>query len=447
MKRVLIVSPRWVPFGSPDLQRVRMSLTFYRANGWEPVILCVDPRRVPGIAEPELAETIPGDVRTYHCAAIPSGLSRLAGIGSLGIRSLRHLWRSGAAILQREQIDLVFVSTTEFLACLAARLWNRGSGVPYIIDLQDPWRNTHYEDTGAAPPGGWKYPFARLVARLFEERAFSGAGGFISVSPRYLEDLHRRYPWMRSRLAETIEFGGSAMDLAVADRLAAASAPPFTRAPGEVHLVCTGAAGPIGEAALDSLFRTVRALARTQPEQARRLQLHFVGTSYDGGTATPSILPVAARWEVESQVHEVPARIGYLQSLRWQSEADALLLPASADSSYSPSKLYPYFLSGKPILAIVRKDSRLRSLLEPLGGSVTAITGGSPDAASPDPVILSFLHAALNAFPPGSIPARQTAYFHDHYSAQTLTRRQCAMFDQVARGPNSQAPTSTHAPR
>lgn len=448
MKRVLIVSPRWVPFGSPDMQRVRMSLTYYQENGWEPIILCVKPSRINGSKEPDLAATIPQDVRTYHCEAIPAGLARVAGIGSLGLRSLRHLWRSGAAIIQRERIDLVFVSTTEFLACIAARLWNRSTGVPYIIDIQDPWRTTHYAETGTPPPGGWKYLFARLVARVFEERSFFGASGFISVSPRYLEDLRQRYPWMRSRLTETIEFGGSAGDHAAARSLAAASLSPLSRSSGEVHLVYTGAAGPIGQPALDALFRAVRALTQSRPEEARRLRIHFVGTSYDGtGDAVPSILPVAARWGMESHVHEVPTRTGYLQSLRWQSDADGLLLLATADPSYSPSKLYPYFLSGKPILAIVHKDSHLRTLLQPLGGAITATPDSHAEEESPDPLILSFLDAALNGFPHGSIPERQTAYFHDHYSAQTLTRRQCTMFDQVARGANCRAPTTTHASR
>lgn len=446
MKRVLIVSPRWVPFGSPDMQRARMSLAYYRENGWEPIILCVNPSRINGSKEPDLAATIPQDVRTYHCEAIPAGLARVAGIGSLGLRSLRHLWRSGAAILRREQIDLVFVSTTEFLACFAARLWNRSTGIPYIIDIQDPWRTSHYADTGTPPPGGWKYLFARLIARVFEERSFLGASGFISVSPRYLEDLRQRYPWMHSRLAETIEFGGSVGDLAAARSLAAASPSPLYRSSGEVHLVYTGAAGPIGQPALDALFRALRALTLSRPDEARRLRFHFIGTSYAStGEAVPSILPVAARWGVQSHVHESPARIGYLQSLRWQSEADGLLLLATADPSYSPSKLYPYFLSGKPILAIVHKDGRLRELLQSLGGAITATPDDRAEAGSPDPLILSFLDAALNGFPHGSIPERQTAYFHDHYSAQTLTRRLCTMFDQVARGANCRAPTSTHA--
>jgi len=44
MKRVLIVSPNFPPINAPDMQRVRMSLPFYRDNGWEPVVLAVGER-------------------------------------------------------------------------------------------------------------------------------------------------------------------------------------------------------------------------------------------------------------------------------------------------------------------------------------------------------------------------------------------------------------------
>jgi len=37
--------PHFQPINAPDMQRVRMSLQFYRAHGWEPVVLCVKRRR------------------------------------------------------------------------------------------------------------------------------------------------------------------------------------------------------------------------------------------------------------------------------------------------------------------------------------------------------------------------------------------------------------------
>lgn len=435
MKRLLILSPRWIPLTAPDLQRVRMSLPHYRNHGWEPVILCVDAAFAGGPREPELALTIPDDVRTYRSRALPRRLTLLAGVGSLGLRSWRHLWRAGLEIISREKIDLVFVSTTEFIACHVARRWKLATGVPYVIDIQDPWITSHYKDTGTAPPGGWKFRYSQWLAHILEERSYAGAGGFISVSPRYIGNLQERYRWMRDRPTATVVFGGSVDDMAAGSRIASAISPQFTRAQGEVHLVYTGAAGPVGIPALDALFQALGELTRRHGDRARRIHLHFIGTSYGSERdPVPTILPQAERWGVTAQVHERPARVSYLESLQWQAQSDALLLLASADPAYSPSKLYPYFLSGRPILALFREDSGLRLLLQPLGGAVLVGLNAENPAGTPQPAsaILSFLTAALDGFPEGSVPPRHPTYFHDHYGAQTLTQRQCTLFDQVA---------------
>ncbi|MGA7725971.1 MAG: hypothetical protein WCA95_11885, partial [Opitutaceae bacterium] len=66
MKKVLIVSPHFPPINAPDMQRVRMSLPYYRAHGWEPVVLAVGKDWQLGVTEPNLLSTVPSDVRVVH---------------------------------------------------------------------------------------------------------------------------------------------------------------------------------------------------------------------------------------------------------------------------------------------------------------------------------------------------------------------------------------------
>ena len=42
-----------------------------------------------------------------------------------------------------------------------------------------------------------------------------------------------------------------------------------------------------------------------------------------------------------------------------------------------------------------------------------------------------FFDAALRGFPKESLPRRNEALFRERYLAETLTRRQCALFDQA----------------
>ena len=58
-RRLLIVSPHFPPLNAPDHQRVRMSLPYYAASGWEPVILCIARDRQCGVMEEELSGTLP----------------------------------------------------------------------------------------------------------------------------------------------------------------------------------------------------------------------------------------------------------------------------------------------------------------------------------------------------------------------------------------------------
>jgi hypothetical protein len=206
-----------------------MSLPFYAANGWEPVVLTVADRCQVGVRENELVRTLPDGLRVVSACALPLRISRLVGIGNIGLRAWPFLMWRGAALLRREKFDLVLISTTQFIVFALGPVWQRLTGVPYILDMQDPWVTDHYERPGSRPPpGGWKYPFARLQARLLEGPSFSGAAGIISVSPRYLEALNARYPEVARKPCAVIGFGASRGDLAIARALpASAHGPPL----------------------------------------------------------------------------------------------------------------------------------------------------------------------------------------------------------------------------
>ncbi len=430
MKRVLIVSPHFPPVNAPDMQRGRMSLPYYRDYGWEPVVLAVGPRWQEVVLEPELSATVPADVRVEYTAAVPPRLSHALGIGNLGLRGWPFLWRRGARLLRREKFDLVFFSTTQFIALAMGPDWRRRFGVPFVIDIQDPWRTDYYERPGSRkPPGGWKYQFARLQARMLEGPTYLRAGAVMSVSPSYLEDLDTRYPGFRGIPRAVIGFGASRNDLEEARKLPAPSY-RYDRSHGEVHLLYSGAAGPVMPHALTVLFTGLRRYRELHPDRARRLRFHFVGTSYVApGRGKPSVRPVAAVCGVEDMIEEVPHRIGHLEALRLQLDADGLLLPGSSDLAYSPSKVFPYYLSGRPILGLVFRDSVMEHLLDELGCAylVRFRLNEPKDEAYAE--LEKFFDWALDGFQAGALPPRRDEYFRRHFMADELTRQQCELFE------------------
>ena len=86
-RKVLIVSPNWPPVNAPDLQRARISLSYYRQYGWEPVVLAVRAADATGTLDPELESTYPADVRIVHCRALPLRWTRHLGLRNLGLRA------------------------------------------------------------------------------------------------------------------------------------------------------------------------------------------------------------------------------------------------------------------------------------------------------------------------------------------------------------------------
>jgi hypothetical protein len=416
---------------TPDMQRARMSLPYYRENGWEPVVLTVSADVQDGVREPALMRTIPDDITIVRSGALPLKWCRFFGLGNLGLRSWFHLLLTGARILRREKIDLVFFSTTQFATFCLGRIWLRCLGVPYVIDLQDPWRTDYYERAGSRrPPGGWKYQAARFQARLLEPWALKRMAGFVAVSARYIDDLKARYRWFSRIPAEAIRFGVSEADLRAAQGL------PSTRATATadksaVRLVYTGAAGPITPRAAELLFGALQRFRRQQPGAAKRLRLEFIGTSYAAsGAAQPALRELAEKFGVADQVSEVPERIGHLESLRVQSDADALLLLGSTDLAYSPSKLYPYYLSGRPILALVFSGSYLEEMVRELDCAfLVAVNASDPDDQCHENLAV-FFSAALAGFPPEVLPRRNDRFFREQFLAPAVTARQCALFDR-----------------
>jgi hypothetical protein len=427
-KRLLIVSPHFPPVNAPDAQRARLSLPYFREFGWEPVVLAVDPRQVAGLHDSRSASALPVDVAVHRCGALPARLTRFAGLGSLGPRAWLHLRGAGTKLLCRERFDLVFFSTTQSLVFTLGARWKKKFGTPFIVDVQDPWRTDYYERPGAPPPpGGWKYRFARWQAAHFEEPAFRPAAGFVSVSENYLGQLRARYPWFSAKPSTVIPFGVSEADFAGVQG-DPAIAPAFIREPGCAHLISVGAVGSIMAGALQALFAALRAFRDEQPALAARLRLHFIGTSYaPSAQAMPTVKPVAESHGVGDLVIEQPARIGYPESLKTMLAADALLLLGSDDPGYTPSKIAPYFLADRPVLAFVPAGSAAEARLAGLDFARVV----SLPAADNLRYARDFFSALATDPARLRTGTRNTALFDAQFTARAGTRQLCEFFDQA----------------
>lgn len=424
-RRLLIVSPHFPPVNAPDMQRVRMSLPYFREFGWQPYVLAVAPSDDAPL-EPLLLDTLPKDVHIERVGSVPLGLSRAFGVGNVALRALPCLYRAGARLIANEHIDLVYFSTTMFLSMPLGRMWKRALGVPYVLDIQDPWLSDYYEQhPGSAPPP--KYAIARRVHAVMEPWTMKNVGAVIAVSDAYVDTLRRRYRWLTGSMCTTLPFAASTRDF----ELLRTNPQPnrsFTPRDGRIHGVYVGRGGDDMKPALWTLFSSLRDSRTGSPDALRSIRLHFVGTDYaTDGRARHTVKPVADAVGIGGLVEEQTDRVPYFEALQLMADSDFLVLAGSDDAAYTASKVYPYLLAHKPILAIVHERSGLVPLLkESPAAIVVTFTSGREDVASGD-LQEAWRTLVERVGRPVSVPADVLT----RCSAHEMTRRQCQVFDRV----------------
>ncbi|MDF2187070.1 glycosyltransferase [Paraflavitalea sp. CAU 1676] len=364
MKRVLIISPHFPPVNSADMHRVRQSLAYFRELGWEPVVITVDERCIESYSlDPLLLHTYPADIEVHKVKAFDVKYTRKLGLGSLSMRSYFHIKRKGDELLKGRKFDLVYFSTTAFHVMALGPGWKKKWGVPFILDIQDPWRSDFYLDKPKSerPP---KFFISYNIDKYLEGKTVPRADGIISVSQGYCTVFQQRYAGMSNKKFRVIPFGVSEADFSVMEKFVR-KADKVELSKDKINLVYVGRGGHDMKFALEILFRAVAKGMANNPELFSNVHLWFVGTSYaPAGRGQKTIEPLALELGIGNKVTEVTDRIPYFETLYLLRKADLLVVPGSVDTSYTASKIYPYILAQKPLLALFYKESSVVQVLQ-----------------------------------------------------------------------------------
>ena len=412
MRRMLVISPHFPPVNAPDMQRVRVALPYFVEAGWEVTVLTVADPTPTAPVEPELSATLPPAVRVVRAHCHSRRWTGLLGVNNVALRSLPWLFLTGCRLLRGRRYDVVYFSTTMFIVLPLGRLWQMLTGVPYVIDLQDPWISDYYERPGSPPPpGGWKYRVAQIMGRALEGWTMRRAAGLIAVSVAYIDTLRARYPSLRATPAMELPFGSPDPDLVhlrttLPDR-------PHLLPVGGLRLAFAGALGPGQLSAVEVLFAALAEVRRS----GLPVTVHFFGTSY-AEKSQPATLALATQYGLLDCVHEEPGRLRYFAALQVTLEADANLLFGSTDLAFTPSKLVALLWTGRPVLALAPAGSAMINRLGQLGQSCLVFPPAGPDRASIATTAdqLRELAAGRAAKPEAAALAR--------YSARTVAARQ-----------------------
>jgi len=420
-KKILIISPYFPPSNAADMQRVRMSLPYFKQFGWDATVVTVDEKYLEMLKDKLLLHSIPAGMEIYKVKAFDKKITSKFGLGSLALRSMWHYRRKVNELLKLDRYDLIYFSTTEFPVCILGRYWKKKFNVPYVIDFQDPWHSDYYENKPKEQRPK-KYWFSYRLNKYLEAAAIRQTAGLISVSQAYIDDLKMRYFELKKVPDSVITFGAFKPDMEIAKK----NGRHFPRILGRdtINIVYVGRGGMDMHMAVAPLFKALKLGLQNDTANFRKLKLYFIGTSYaPQGQGIETISPLAKQEGVGSQVVEYTDRISYYHTLCTLQQADALFMPGSDDPNYTASKIYPYLLVNKPILAIFNRASSAIKILQEYGAPHVY----DYESVAIDAVYQFLSKAALNQFTPEHYDQRAIA----KYSAEQMTQKQCLLFEKA----------------
>jgi len=423
VKKVLIISPYFAPSNSADMQRVRMSLPYFEKLGWLAEVVMVDESFSDLNKDKLLMESIPDSIKIHKTKALPKSWTSKLGLGSLAIRSMLFYKKRVSQLLRQHKYDLIYFSTTEFPVCVLGAYWKKKFSVPYIIDMQDPWHTDYYNNKPKAERPK-KYWFSYRLHKYLEPKAMKTVDGLISVSVSYIHTLQERYPILKTKPTKVITFGAFDIDFRIA-QAHSEQLPLAYRPEQKINLVYIGRGGFDMKPALNTLFEAFKQGLVTQPRLFENVHLHFIGTSYaPKGKGTPTIFPVATELGIASYVTEYTDRIGFYNSIKNMQYADGLIIIGSNQGAYTASKLYPYILAKKPLLAVMHPESSVVKIMDDCSAGSLIPIGQTISVA------VQTLAIYLDAAKHHRLPATNWKAF-EHYTAFAMTQKQVELFNSV----------------
>lgn len=427
MKKVLIISPNFPPINAADMHRVRQSLPYFEEMGWKATVLAVKPEFVEMSQDPLLIKTIPESSEIHRLKAFEARKTRKFGLGNIGYRSLYYFRKAGNQLLNKEKFDLIYFSTTAFPVMILGKYWKKKFGIPFIIDMQDPWRNDFYLDKpkNERPPKFW---FAYRMDKYMEGTTMRKVDGIISVSPGYPKTLMERYPNIKPEMCTVIPFGGAKVDFDIVEKSDLTNR-LFSNGDGHINFAYIGRGGHDMNLALNAIFGALKKGLIENPALFTKIRMFFVGTSYAAdGKGLKTIEPIAANYGVEKQVTEITDRLPYFEALKVLKDSDILIIPGSTDTNYTASKLYPYILAQKPLIAVFNENSSVVEILGKTRAGVCATFSNDEPADKISDHVLAVYNDFLKKIP--FTPDSNWDEF-EPYSAREATRRQVDFFNKI----------------
>jgi hypothetical protein len=371
VKKILLISPHFPPSNLAAVHRSRLFAQHLPAFGWEPIILTVDEGFYEEELDENLSRLLPANLEVEKVNAFRVTRPRL--IGDIGLRGFFQLYRRAKQLIRKKKIDFLYIPIPSFYVALLGRWLHASTGVPYGIDYIDPWVH-RFPGSDKVFSRHW---FSMKLSSLLEPIAVKKASLITGVAEGYYKGVLERNPRLKQGCQSgAMPYGGERSDH---EKVAELGLRPylFDRRPGKIQLLYAGAMLPKAYAPLEAMLQAMSG----NREAVANLEIHFIGTGKT--TNDPegfNIRPLAEKYGLwGSVIFEHPRRIPYLDVLVHLEAADGAFILGSTEPHYTPSKVYQGVLSGKPILAILHRESTAVAVIRTANTGVVLDFGGEAE--------------------------------------------------------------------
>jgi len=423
MKKILILYPHFPPSNLAGVHRPRLFANHLKSYGWEPVILTVHEKFYEEPPDWNLVKLLPTDLRIEKVAAFRLTKPRI--IGDIGLRAFSQLYKKAKQLIRSEGIHFLYIPIPSFYCALLGRRLHNATGISYGIDYIDPWVH-EFPGSNKLFSRHW---FSTRLAKLLEPIAVKKASLITGVAEGYYQAVLERNPHLKNKAVfGAMPYGGEENDHRMVKEL---QVQPylFTKEAGVFKFVYAGAMLPKAYSVLEAVFKSIAALS--DPD---KIQFHFIGTGkIPNDPEGYNIKSLAEQYNLwQSVVFEYPGRIPYLDVLVHLEQADGIFILGSTEPHYTPSKSYQGVISGKPILALLHKDSTAVEVLRRSGAGKVLDFDGETGVASIEKEFPGFLKNYMN-WASGFDSSKTDKAVFSGYSANAVTGKLAALLDKAVK--------------
>jgi glycosyltransferase involved in cell wall biosynthesis len=363
--RVLVLAKHFPPTGGAGVHRTVGTVRYLADHGYEPVVVTGPGERVDrwSPSDPGLLGRIPADVEVHRLEGTePTGQTGLKGKARNALRvppSWVPWWIEGAIEIGTRVgagADLVLASGNPYYTADAGAEVARRLGVPWIVDLEDPWA---FDEMRVHPT-----MLHHRAELRWMRRSLRTVSAVITCAEEAAVRIRHGLPELSNRPIVNVPIGFDRDDFPPAehaerddDKFRIVHTGTMHTALGLRHRATRNRRRLLGGTSVDVdiltrspvfLLEAVEALIARDPGLADRIEVHLAGQLTGGDREVADRYPFV----------RTPGLLAHAETVALMRSADLLFLPMhemapGQRAGLVPYKTYEYLAAERPILAAV----------------------------------------------------------------------------------------------